>query len=37
VDQVMKATGGGAHGVLVTAVSRGAFAQALQLSRRKER
>ena len=35
VEQVMKATGGGAHGVLVTAVSRGAFAQALQLSRRK--
>jgi len=35
VEQVMKATGGGAHGVLVTAVSRGAFAQALQLARRK--
>jgi propanol-preferring alcohol dehydrogenase len=35
VEQVMKATGGGAHGVLVTAVSRGAFAQALQLPRRK--
>jgi len=35
VEQVMKATGGGAHGVLVTAVSRAAFAQALQLPRRK--
>lgn len=35
VEQVMKATGGGAHGVLVTAVSRGAFGQALQLARRK--
>ena len=35
VEQVMKATSGGAHGVLVTAVSRAAFAQALQLSRRK--
>jgi propanol-preferring alcohol dehydrogenase len=32
---VVKQTGGGAHGVLVTAVSPGAFAQALQLVRRK--
>lgn len=33
--QVIKQTGGGAHGVLVTAVSRGAFNQALSLVRRK--
>jgi propanol-preferring alcohol dehydrogenase len=33
--QVIKATGGGAHGVLVTAVSRAAFNQALDLVRRK--
>jgi len=33
--QVVKQTGGGAHGVLVTAVSPPAFAQALQLVRRK--
>ncbi|WP_454621939.1 alcohol dehydrogenase AdhP [Bradyrhizobium cenepequi] len=33
--QVVKATGGGAHGVLVTAVSVPAFAQALNLVRRK--
>ncbi|MBL6613132.1 MAG: alcohol dehydrogenase AdhP [Reyranella sp.] len=33
--QVVKATGGGAHGVLVTAVSIPAFAQALSLVRRK--
>jgi len=33
--QVVKATGGGAHGVLVTAVSLAAFAQALKLVRRK--
>src|SRR3546814_266410 len=33
--QVIKATGGGAHGVLVTAVSPVAFAQALGLVRRK--
>ncbi|HWA48933.1 MAG TPA: alcohol dehydrogenase AdhP [Dongiaceae bacterium] len=33
--QVVKATGGGAHGVLVTAVSVPAFDQALQLVRRK--
>jgi propanol-preferring alcohol dehydrogenase len=32
--EVVKATGGGAHGVLVTAVSRPAFAQALSLVRR---
>ncbi|WP_395696783.1 alcohol dehydrogenase AdhP [Methylocella sp.] len=32
--QVVKATGGGAHGVLVTAVSPPAFAQALSLVRR---
>jgi propanol-preferring alcohol dehydrogenase len=33
--QVVKLTGGGAHGVLVTAVSPPAFAQALELVRRK--
>ena len=33
VAQVLKATGGGAHGVLVTAVSPVAFAQALRLAR----
>ncbi|WP_213771832.1 alcohol dehydrogenase AdhP [Bradyrhizobium sp. dw_78] len=33
--QVLKQTGGGAHGVLVTAVSTPAFSQALQLVRRK--
>lgn len=33
--RVSKATGGGAHGVLVTAVSRAAFASALKLVRRK--
>jgi len=33
--EVVKLTGGGAHGVLVTAVSRPAFAQALDLVRRK--
>jgi alcohol dehydrogenase, propanol-preferring len=35
VDRVIRATGGGAHGVLVTAVSPVAFRQALQLARRK--
>lgn len=35
VAQVLKATGGGAHGVLVTAVSLAAFHQALQLARRR--
>jgi propanol-preferring alcohol dehydrogenase len=35
VEQVAKITGGGAHGVLVTAVSPVAFAQALNLVRRK--
>ncbi|WP_055046747.1 alcohol dehydrogenase AdhP [Devosia sp. A16] len=35
IDQVLKATGGGAHGVLVTAVSPPAFGQALQLVRRR--
>jgi propanol-preferring alcohol dehydrogenase len=35
VSQVLKATGGGAHGVLVTAVSPPAFAQAVQMVRRK--
>jgi propanol-preferring alcohol dehydrogenase len=35
VDQVVKATGGGAHGVLVTAVSLGAFNQAIQMARRR--
>jgi propanol-preferring alcohol dehydrogenase len=33
--QIVALTGGGAHGVLVTAVSRPAFAQALQLVRRR--
>jgi len=32
---IVRETGGGAHGVLVTAVSRPAFAQALQMVRRK--
>lgn len=35
VAQVIKATGGGAHGVLVTAVSLPAFHQALELVRRR--
>ena len=35
VEQIVKATSGGAHGVLVTAVSPSAFAQAIQLVRRK--
>jgi propanol-preferring alcohol dehydrogenase len=35
IPQVVKQTGGGAHGVLVTAVSPPAFAQALHLVRRK--
>ncbi|MFN4312559.1 MAG: alcohol dehydrogenase AdhP [Ferrovibrio sp.] len=35
VEQVAKITGGGAHGVLVTAVSPVAFAQSLSLVRRK--
>ncbi|WP_315768662.1 MULTISPECIES: alcohol dehydrogenase AdhP [unclassified Bradyrhizobium] len=35
VDRVAKITGGGAHGVLVTAVSTPAFAQALHMVRRK--
>ena len=34
VAKVIKETGGGAHGVLVTAVSRGAFSQALNMARR---
>jgi propanol-preferring alcohol dehydrogenase len=34
-SQVMKATGGGAHGILVTAVSPPAFSQALKLVRRR--
>ncbi|MBV8332874.1 MAG: alcohol dehydrogenase AdhP [Candidatus Eremiobacteraeota bacterium] len=34
IAQVIDATGGGAHGVLVTAVSRPAFSQALQYVRR---
>lgn len=33
--QVLSATGGGAHGVLVTAVSRPAFSQSLRLVRRR--
>lgn len=35
VDTVLAATGGGAHGVLVTAVSTAAFALALKMVRRK--
>ncbi|HLG84880.1 MAG TPA: alcohol dehydrogenase AdhP [Bradyrhizobium sp.] len=35
VDSVLSVTGGGAHGVLVTAVSTPAFAQALRMVRRK--
>jgi alcohol dehydrogenase, propanol-preferring len=35
VEQVVKQTSGGAHGVVVTAVSRAAFAQALQMARRR--
>jgi alcohol dehydrogenase, propanol-preferring len=35
VDSVVRVTGGGAHGVLVTAVSTPAFAQALRMVRRK--
>ncbi len=35
VDSVLRATAGGAHGVLVTAVSTAAFAQALKMVRRK--
>ncbi|MBX5153930.1 alcohol dehydrogenase AdhP [Rhizobium lentis] len=35
VEKVLKATGGGAHGVLVTAVSPPAFSQALGMVRRK--
>ena len=35
VDNVLSVTGGGAHGVLVTAVSTPAFAQALRMVRRK--
>jgi alcohol dehydrogenase, propanol-preferring len=35
VEQVVKATSGGAHGVLVTAVSPPAFSQALHMTRRR--
>jgi propanol-preferring alcohol dehydrogenase len=35
VADILKATGGGAHGVLVTAVSPSAFSQALRVVRRK--
>jgi propanol-preferring alcohol dehydrogenase len=35
VDSVLRHTGGGVHGVLVTAVSTAAFAQALKMVRRK--
>ena len=35
VEETIKATGGGAHGTLVTAVSPSAFSQALGLTRRK--
>jgi propanol-preferring alcohol dehydrogenase len=34
-EQIVKQTGGGAHGVLVTAVSPAAFSQALKMVRRK--
>ena len=34
-EKVLAATGGGAHGILVTAVSTAAFAQALKMVRRK--
>lgn len=35
-EQIVKQTGGGTHGVLVTAVSPAAFAQALKIVRRKD-
>jgi alcohol dehydrogenase, propanol-preferring len=35
IDEVLKATGGGAHGLLVTAPSHKAFPQALKLARRR--
>jgi D-arabinose 1-dehydrogenase-like Zn-dependent alcohol dehydrogenase len=35
IDEVLRATGGGAHGVLVTAPSPKAFSQAFKLARRK--
>ncbi|MBB6303769.1 zinc-dependent alcohol dehydrogenase [Rhizobium leucaenae] len=35
VPEVIKVTGGGAHGVLVTAVSTAAFSQAISIARRK--
>jgi len=35
VESVLRTTGGGAHGILVTAVSTSAFAQALKMVRRK--
>jgi propanol-preferring alcohol dehydrogenase len=35
IERVLKITGGGAHGILVTAVSTPAFAQALRMVRRK--
>jgi propanol-preferring alcohol dehydrogenase len=35
VEKIVKQTGGGAHGVLVTAVSPAAFSQALKMVRRK--
>lgn len=35
VKQLMRATGGGAHGVLITAAAPPAFAQALRLARRR--
>jgi propanol-preferring alcohol dehydrogenase len=35
VEEILKATDGGAHGILVTAVSPPAFGQALQLARRR--
>ncbi len=35
IEQVVKATSGGAHGVLVTAVSPPAFSQALHMARRR--
>jgi propanol-preferring alcohol dehydrogenase len=35
VTRILRETGGGAHGVLATAVSRDSFAQAIQITRRK--
>ncbi|MCB8829798.1 zinc-binding dehydrogenase, partial [Escherichia coli] len=35
VEKLLRATGGGAHGVLVTAVSPAAFSQAIACTRRR--